>query len=44
MCVFVEEYELVKENLKVFKERKTSEMEAENKNKESSSSKSETVN
>lgn len=44
MCVFVEEYELVKENLKVFKERKTSEMKAENKNKESSSSKSETVN
>lgn len=44
MCVFVEQYQLVKENLKVFKERKTSEMEAENKNKESSSSKSETVN
>lgn len=44
MCVFVEEYQLVKENLKEFKERKTSEMEAENKNKESSSSKSETVN
>lgn len=44
MCVFVEQYQLVKESLKVFKERKTSEMQAENKNKESSSSKSETVN
>lgn len=44
MCVFVEQYQLVKESLKVFKERKTSEMEAENKNKESSSSKSETAN
>lgn len=44
MCVFVEEYQLVKENLKKFKERKTSEMETENKTKESSSSKSEIVN
>lgn len=44
MCVFVEEYELVKENLKVFKERKTSEMNAKEENNDSSSSKSETVN
>lgn len=43
MCVFVEEYQLVKENLKVFKERKTSEMNAKE-NNESSSLKNETVN
>lgn len=44
MCVFVEEYELVKENLKAFKERKTSEMNAKEENNESNSPKSETVN
>ncbi len=44
MCVFVEQYQLVKENLKVFKERKTSEMNAKEENNESSSPKNETVN
>lgn len=44
MCVFVEEYELAKEILKKFKERKTSEMNAKEENNDSSSSKSETVN
>lgn len=44
MCVFVEDYQLVKENLKEFKERKTSEMNAKEENNDSSSSKSETVN
>lgn len=44
MCVFVEQYQLVKENLKVFKDRKTSEMNAKEENNESSSPKNETVN
>lgn len=44
MCVFVEDYQLVKENLKEFKERKTSEMNAKEENNESSSPKNETVN
>lgn len=44
MCVFVEDYQLVKENLKEFKERKTSEMNAKEESNDSSSPKSETVN
>lgn len=44
MCVFVEQYQLVKENLKAFKERKTSEMNAKEENNDSSSPKSETAN
>lgn len=44
MCVFVEQYQLIKENLKEFKERKTSEMNAKEENNDSSSPKSETVN
>lgn len=44
MCVFVEDYQLVKENLKEFKERKISEMNAKEESNDSSSPKSETVN